>query len=1140
MLVGRDLGLPNLVVLVVVFLVLPAIGFVIRQKWRHAEARREEIKRLLVLASEEAARAEIEANQGYFYTATASSSVPASDSGWVPASDSGWVPAPESAWVPTAKSAWIPPTTTSVPLVSTVKPPYQCAVCFSPTSTRCAKCKAVRYCSGRCQIVHWRQGHKDECRPYVAVSPIKDVSGSSSKQGDGKDSDENLQDENFHEGLHHKDDAGIQSHAHGPETGTNFQSASESSYEEYSTFSTSNKSSTETSSDSSGDSGRMDAHQFVDVTSENFATVKPERQSLVSPARKSTGSVKINQNKSNLSDEDTRSGVTSSSSQADGDSYGPSLSEPSTNSSGFWNGVIHSKKSSSDELDGFEPSSSNGTTNKNQTGSWASSGLSSKVTKSGYNSNNMKGVAVTSVILEDNSISNGLGSKKPSEEPISTKQPTYTSEVLEHRNVVVDSDLPQSMYKETKVSPSSAGEHSTIKYSKASGGMPSAIPERSNHVINNKSSISPPPESTRVVSSSSKVFDTHLTSSTSRLVSQSTKPVMVQDGKNRAVTCSSKLTENSGSARNGLKTSMLKVVDQLKPSKVSRHCSVRAESETAHRYSCKVLFSYEMFVKLYNWKKVELQPFGLINCGNSCYANAVLQCLTYTPPLNAYLLEGLHSKTCDKRDWCFACEFEGLVLKAKDGTSPLSPIRILSQIENIGSNLGHGREEDAHEFLRYAIDTLQSVCLKEAGTNASNPLEEETTLIGLTFGGYLRSKIKCMKCGGKSERHERMMDLTVEIEGDIRTLEEALDKFTCTEILDGENKYKCSRCKSYEKAKKTLTLLEAPNVLTIALKRFQSGKYGKLNKPIHFPEILDMAPYVSGTSDKSPIYRLYGVVVHVDVMNAAFSGHYVCYVKNVENRWFKIDDSRVKEVDLQTVLTKGAYMLLYARCSPRAPRLIRGLLMRQHHDPKKHKVATSFTSRSQPTEPWDINQPAIRHRSLEEESSSSDSSGIFSESCSCSTESSHRDSSSIEDWEQEYWNNNSSSPPWRNVHLNSSDSDTSSSSSSFPSPLYSRRERSNMGPGVLYPDDDQCRNLSCSSSCREANVDRLGGRPIINPSETSKPTLRRSTTRYAQRLAGRRGLGPAGRAGTGARWLEPGGLKLQRAPEAVAKRLSNG
>lgn len=38
-----------------------------------------------------------------------------------------------------------------------------------------------------------------------------------------------------------------------------------------------------------------------------------------------------------------------------------------------------------------------------------------------------------------------------------------------------------------------------------------------------------------------------------------------------------------------------------------------------------------------------------------------------------------------------------------------------------------------------------------------------------------------------------MMDLTVEIEGDIGTLEEALKQFTATETLDGENKYHCSR-----------------------------------------------------------------------------------------------------------------------------------------------------------------------------------------------------------------------------------------------------------------------------------------------------------------------------------------------------------
>ncbi|GKD42164.1 hypothetical protein Tco_1266809 [Tanacetum coccineum] len=51
-------------------------------------------------------------------------------------------------------------------------------------------------------------------------------------------------------------------------------------------------------------------------------------------------------------------------------------------------------------------------------------------------------------------------------------------------------------------------------------------------------------------------------------------------------------------------------------------------------------------------------------------------CLTYTPPLNDYLLQGLHSKACKKIDWCFTCEFKALVLKLKNGNSPLSEMLV--------------------------------------------------------------------------------------------------------------------------------------------------------------------------------------------------------------------------------------------------------------------------------------------------------------------------------------------------------------------------------------------------------------------------------------------------------------------------------
>ncbi|KAI5432760.1 hypothetical protein KIW84_020169 [Lathyrus oleraceus] len=125
------------------------------------------------------------------------------------------------------------------------------------------------------------------------------------------------------------------------------------------------------------------------------------------------------------------------------------------------------------------------------------------------------------------------------------------------------------------------------------------------------------------------------------------------------------------------------------------------------------------------------------------------------------------------------------------------------------------------------------------------------------------------------------------------------------------------KCKSYEKAKKKLTILEAPNILTIVLKRFQSGNFEKLNKSVQFPEVLNMDPYIRGLKDKSPLYCLYAVVVHLDSMNVAYSGHYVCYVKNIQGEWLRTDDSRVEPVELSRVLSERAYMLLYVRHSPK-------------------------------------------------------------------------------------------------------------------------------------------------------------------------------------------------------------------------------
>ncbi|KAL0350159.1 UNVERIFIED_CONTAM: Ubiquitin carboxyl-terminal hydrolase 17 [Sesamum radiatum] len=372
------------------------------------------------------------------------------------------------------------------------------------------------------------------------------------------------------------------------------------------------------------------------------------------------------------------------------------------------------------------------------------------------------------------------------------------------------------------------------------------------------------------------------------------------------------LSESTGKS---LKTSVRKFVQHFRAPKQSNSFTFDVVDDYDGNYNHKVIFPFKLFMQLYACDDVELHPFGLVNCGNSCYANAVLQCLTFTRPISSYLLQGLHSKTC-----------------------------------------------------KNVVDKMQSVCLEEAGVSGS--FAEDSTLMGLTFGGFLRSKIQCMKCLGRSERCDRMMDLTVEIDGNIYTLEEALKQFTTSETLGGDDKYKCSRCKSYEKAKKELTVLEAPNILTIVLKRFRSGNLEKLNKLVQFPEVLNLAPYMSGMNDKYPVYDLYAVVVHLGVMNAAYSGHYVSYVKDFQGDWFRIDDSRVSRVDLETVLSVEAYILFYARQTPRGASFVRNSSVYVDGKIKRNMAAISSSngakkknSKTKPTSPRNTESTITRQGS---------------------------------------------------------------------------------------------------------------------------------------------------------------------------------
>jgi ubiquitin carboxyl-terminal hydrolase 36/42 len=128
-----------------------------------------------------------------------------------------------------------------------------------------------------------------------------------------------------------------------------------------------------------------------------------------------------------------------------------------------------------------------------------------------------------------------------------------------------------------------------------------------------------------------------------------------------------------------------------------------------------------------------------------------------------------------------------------------SPSKLLKSLSIFAEHFKWGRQEDAHEFLRYVIDTCHTACVRllkartSVGHNGNGRGHDKSeTVMREIFGGALLSQVKCMACKGESNKSDEIMDLSLDL-CQSNSLKDALASFFQPEILDGSNKYSCER-----------------------------------------------------------------------------------------------------------------------------------------------------------------------------------------------------------------------------------------------------------------------------------------------------------------------------------------------------------